>query len=178
MLPRPPASVIRTALGGRGGFPAITGSHQLSHVIVSAPVSPGRSAGGAGGGYVVSGKFAGVGGIRRCTCAGPPFFTSRTRGRPARRHVRLPALRSVTSAIPPSRLGTNVTCPCAFRSAAAHAAAAGARFATCDGCLDVQGTTGPSAPALLFFELELQPAARASGSRTEAIRMRARTSAE
>src|SRR4030095_9076606 len=104
-------SVIRTALGGTCGFPLTNGSHQLSHEIVSAPRSPGRSASRLDAGYVVSGKFEGVVGMARTTWTGPPFLTSVPRGRPARRHVREPLLRTTTSAIPPSSLGTNLTFP-------------------------------------------------------------------
>src|SRR5262245_30575897 len=166
MLPRWCGSAIRTALGGTCGSPVITRSHQLSHEIVNAALSPGRSASRLEAGYVASGKFDGVVGMARLTCTGPPFSTRVTTGRPVSRHVREPALRTPTSAIPPCSLGTNLTCPATWRSAARHGVDTGERSATWGGFVAVQATAElPPAPLPeLDREPELQPAAETAST--------------
>ena len=83
--------------------------------------------------------------MARSTCTGPPFLTRVTTGRPVSRHVREPALRTPTSAIPPCSLGTNLTCPATWRSAARHGVDTGDRSVTWGGFVAVHATAEPPA---------------------------------
>jgi len=178
MLPRPAgASVIRTALGGRCGFPAITGSHQLSHVdrqrarLAGPECEEGRTrdTSSPGSSTASAGSAAAPAPARRSS-------RKCTRGTP-RQAAPAPArvVRIVTRAIPPSRLGTNVTCPCTFRSAARATRSGPAARARrpAPAAVDAQGTAGPSASGLaLLSSWSCRPrgGARASSNTTTTMR--------
>src|SRR5262245_27704156 len=113
--------------------------------------------------------------MARSACTGPPFLTKVTIGRPLSLQVREPVLRTTTSAIPPCRLGTNLTWPATWSPEARHGVETGDRWATSGGFVAVHGTAGPPGSFLeLDPEPELQPAAeRAStaSATTALVRM-------
>src|SRR5690348_2361249 len=105
MLPASPGGVRRIAFGGTG-VPDALGTHQLRQSTARVTATSGGTDCSALSGGRTAGNVGGSpgNGVCRWTGAGAAP-TTRTSGRPVNRHADEPALRNVTSPVPPEMAG-------------------------------------------------------------------------
>src|SRR5690348_2605419 len=107
MLPESPGSVSRIAFGGPG-VPDAGGTHQLRQSTASVTAAPGGTDCSTLSGGRTAGNVGGSAGNGVCRWTGAGTApTTCTSGRPVNRHADEPALRNVTSPVPPEIAGAN-----------------------------------------------------------------------